>query len=228
MSVSARNGAAVDAVILAGGLARRMGGSDKGLVELAGMPMVQWVLQRVSPQVERVTINANRNIERYAALGAPVLQDSRSGHIGPLAGLATALDHFAAAHPEAGADASIKRRVFMCPCDSPFLPDDMVSRMSQAMNDADASVAVASDGQRQQPVFLLVDSSCSVSLVEQASVSAMLNLPITRWPFVTSIPKKNYSWLKRNCREILIDSVLSKEQTMMQSHGQSRAEVNDT
>jgi len=166
MSVSARNGAAVDAVILAGGLARRMGGSDKGLVELAGMPMVQWVLQRVSPQVERVTINANRNIERYAALGAPVLQDSRSGHIGPLAGLATALDHFAAVHTEAGADASIKRRVFMCPCDSPFLPDDMVSRMSQAMNDADASVAVASDGQRQQPVFLLVDSSCSVSLVE--------------------------------------------------------------
>ena len=162
MNVAASNGAAVDAVILAGGLARRMDGCDKGLVELAGMPMVQWVLQRVSPQVERVTINANRNIERYSALGAAVLPDSRSGHIGPLAGLATALDHFAT-----DADNSnIKRRVFMCPCDSPFLPHDMVARMSVSMNAADANVAVATDGQRQQPVFLLVDSSCRDSLVE--------------------------------------------------------------
>ena len=159
----ANDGAAVDAVILAGGLARRMGGCDKGLVELAGMPMVQWVLQRVTPQVKRVVINANRNTEGYAALGVPVLPDSRSGHIGPLAGLATALDHFA---KDYNVDDAGKKRVFMCPCDSPFLPDDMVSRMTSSMNAANASIAVATDGQRQQPVFLLVDSSCRASLIE--------------------------------------------------------------
>jgi len=164
MSATANSNAAVDAVILAGGLARRMGGCDKGLVELAGMPMVQWVLQRVTPQVERVTINANRNIERYEALGAPVLPDSRRGHIGPLAGLATALDHFR--DDDDYEENSANKRVFMCPCDSPFLPHDMVSRMSASMNEANASIAVATDGQRQQPVFLLVNSGCRASLME--------------------------------------------------------------
>ena len=151
-SVSGDSG--VSAVVLAGGLARRMGGIDKGLVELAGKPMVQWALERVGPQVDCVVVNANRNMDAYAALGTTIISDTCEGHPGPLAGLLAALQHY-------GESAA---RVFMCPCDSPFLPHDMIERMVTALDQNQASVAVAHDGDRQQPVFLLVDRSCLVSL----------------------------------------------------------------
>jgi len=155
------------AVVLAGGLARRMGGIDKGLIQLGGKPMVQWALERVCPQVEHVAINANRNMESYSALGnafdshaaVPVINDTFEGHPGPLAGLLAALQHF-------GNAATPVTRFFMCPCDSPFLPHDMVERMSNAMDQNQARVAVAHDGTRQQPVFLMVDSACQLSLTE--------------------------------------------------------------
>ncbi|MBX2824471.1 MAG: NTP transferase domain-containing protein, partial [Gammaproteobacteria bacterium] len=102
-------GLSCGAVVLAGGLARRMDGRDKGLIPLAGMPLAGWALSRVRPQVEKVIINANRNIADYAELGEPVVPDSREGHLGPLAGLLTGLEILET-------DA-----VFMCPCDSPFV-----------------------------------------------------------------------------------------------------------
>ncbi len=146
----------VGAVILAGGLARRMGGVDKGLVQLAGKPMAQWVVERVTPQVSQLIINANRNEQTYAEIASPVVGDTMQGNLGPLAGLYTALEHFAD-----GVDS-----VFMCPCDSPFVPFDMVERMHDARSSKDATVAVASDGQRLQPVFLLVKSSVMASLAD--------------------------------------------------------------
>ena len=143
----------VAAVILAGGLARRMGGVDKGLVQLKGEPMVSRALRRVKPQVARIVINANRNHEAYGKFSVPVVADSIDGHLGPLAGLLTALEYFD------------EEYVFMCPCDSPFLPENMVSRMFNAMQTPEpATLAVATDGVRTQPVFLLVHKSCQSTL----------------------------------------------------------------
>ncbi len=142
----------VAAVVLAGGLARRMGGVDKGLVELNGKPMVQWALQRILPQVDRVIINANRNLESYKKFEVPVVADSIDGHLGPLAGLLTAMQYFE------------EEYIFMCPCDSPFLPDTMVQTMLDAMRAESAGIAVATDGERQQPVFLLTNRKCQSSL----------------------------------------------------------------
>lgn len=142
----------VGAVVLAGGLARRMDGRDKGLITLAGKPLVQWVLDSVVPQVDQVIINANRNISGYAVFGHPVVPDILEGHLGPLAGLATGLQTL---------DQSA---VFMCPCDSPFLPADMVQRLHDAMIAEAADICVASDGERMQPVFCLVRRTVLASL----------------------------------------------------------------
>lgn len=142
------------AVILAGGLARRMGGADKGLVHLAGKPLIQWVVDRVAPQVDELIINANRNADQYAEFARPVIGDAMPGNLGPLAGLYTALDHFGT---QVGS-------VFMCPCDSPFVPHDMLERMHRAQRTQAATITVATDGNRLQPVFLLVKSEAMESL----------------------------------------------------------------
>lgn len=143
---------AIGCVILAGGLARRMEGRDKGLVELAGKPMVQWVLDAVTPQVDAVLINANRNKPDYERFGPAVAGDLIEGHLGPLAGLLT------------GFKTLQLPTVFMCPCDSPFLPADMVSRLYASLQNAQADIAVAHDGDRMQPVFCLARESTLPSL----------------------------------------------------------------
>jgi molybdenum cofactor guanylyltransferase len=94
-----------------------MGGQDKGLVELAGRPMIAHVLAALGPQVDQVIINANRNLDRYAAFGWPVVADEDSGFLGPLAGLA------------AGMKAATTPLVLTAPCDSPLLPRDLVDRL---------------------------------------------------------------------------------------------------
>lgn len=142
----------ITGVILAGGLGRRMDGSDKGLQELRGKPMAQWVAERLAPQVDQLLINANRNGERYAAFGYPVFADQIPDFAGPLAGLHAALS--AAAHP----------LVATAPCDSPFLPADLVSRLLAALTATgtespwgaeDAEIAVARTGDQPHPVFCL-------------------------------------------------------------------------
>lgn len=142
----------IGCVILAGGLARRMEGRDKGLVKLAGKPMVQWVLDAVKPQVGSVLINANRNKADYEQFGPAVAEDLIEGHLGPLAGLLTGLKTLQ------------MPAVFMCPCDSPFLPVDMVSRLCASLTNTQADIAVAHDGSRMQPVFCLARQSTVPSL----------------------------------------------------------------
>jgi molybdenum cofactor guanylyltransferase len=142
----------ITAVILAGGRATRMGGQDKGLVELAGRPMIAHVLAALAPQVERVIINANRNLERYAAFGWPVVADEDSGFLGPLAGLA------------AGLRAAQTPLVLTAPCDSPLVATDLVARLYSALEDDDAEIAVPFDGERLQPVFALVRRELGDSL----------------------------------------------------------------
>lgn len=134
----------VTGLVLAGGLGRRMGGIDKGLLELAGKPMVAHVIARFAPQVDALLINANQNLDRYAALGYPVVPDRIEGHAGPLAGL------------HAGLCVSTTPLLATAPCDSPFLPADLVERLRAALDAARASIAVAKTGDQPQPVFSLV------------------------------------------------------------------------
>lgn len=131
----------VSGVVLAGGLGRRMGGVDKGLQTMKGRPMVQWVLERFSPQVAEVVINANQNPDRYGAFGHRVVSDDIGGFAGPLAGLHAGLK--AATHP----------LVATVPCDSPFLPEDLVQRLFSNLGNHD--LAVAKTGDQAHPVFVL-------------------------------------------------------------------------
>jgi molybdopterin-guanine dinucleotide biosynthesis protein A len=136
--------AGVTGVVLAGGMGRRMGGVDKGLVLLDGKPMVAHVLARLVPQVGAVVVNANQNLERYASFGYPVVTDDVGGFAGPLAGL------------HAGMTRATTRHVVTCPCDSPFLPLDLVARLMEGLRREDASLAVARTFAQPHPVFALV------------------------------------------------------------------------
>ncbi len=133
----------VTGVVLAGGQGRRMGGVDKGLVMFASRPMVAHVIERLSPQVNEVLINANQNADRYAAFGHPVFGDDVGGFAGPLAGLHAALRR--ASHPH----------VVTVPCDSPFLPFDLVARLADQLISHDAQLAVARTFDQPHPVFCL-------------------------------------------------------------------------
>ncbi len=133
----------ITGVVLAGGLGRRMGGVDKGLQPLRGRPMVAWVLDRFAPQVDEVLINANQNLDDYAALGHRVIADEIGGFAGPLAGLQRGLSE--ASH---GLVATV-------PCDSPFLPHDLVPRLLSALDHGAAELAVARTHQQPHPVFCL-------------------------------------------------------------------------
>jgi molybdopterin-guanine dinucleotide biosynthesis protein A len=132
----------VSGIVLAGGQGRRMGGVDKGLELLRGKPMVAWVLERLSPQVDEVIVNANQSSEAYARFGYRVVPDAIGGFAGPLAGLHAGLTE--ASHPLA----------VTVPCDSPFLPPDLVARLREALGDND--LAVAKTGDQPHPVFSLV------------------------------------------------------------------------
>ena len=144
----------ITGVILAGGLGRRMGGIDKGLQELRGRPLVAWVVERLTPQVDELLINANQNSERYATFGHRVVADQIPDFAGPLAGLHAALS--AASHP----------LVATAPCDSPFLPADLVSRLFSALTANDADLAVARTFDQPQPVFCLCRRSVLPHLTE--------------------------------------------------------------
>ena len=142
----------ITGIILAGGKGRRMGGDDKGLLKVAGRPLVRWVMDRISPQVGTVLVNANRNQQRYQAMGAAVIGDQLSGFQGPLAGMA------------AGLAVAKTDYVAFAPCDSPLLPNDLVNRLWQAMSAQQADIAVAHDGRRMQTVCVLLDRKLLPSL----------------------------------------------------------------
>ncbi len=133
----------ITGIVLAGGLGRRMGGVDKGLVDLEGRPMVAHVLSRLAPQVDEVLINANQNLERYAAFGYPVVPDAVGGFAGPLAGL------------HAGMSRAAREFVVTVPCDSPFFPDDLVARLARALQSSGKALAVARTFDQPHPVFCL-------------------------------------------------------------------------
>jgi len=134
----------VTGIVLAGGQGRRMGGVDKGLVLLDGRALAEHVIARLAPQVGTLIVNANQNAERYAAFGYPVVADAVGGFAGPLAGL------------HAGMTLAHSAYVVTAPCDSPFLPRDLVARLAGALAEADAQLAVARTFDQPHPVFTLV------------------------------------------------------------------------
>lgn len=142
----------VTGLLLAGGRATRMGGRDKGLIDLAGRPLAAHVLAALVPQVDRLLINANRHEDEYNALGAPVVRDPLEGFLGPLAGVL------------AGLEAASTPLLATLPCDSPFIPADMVARMRAALERDGAGIAVAHDGERRQPVFMLLRTDLAPDL----------------------------------------------------------------
>ena len=135
----------ITGVVLAGGRATRWDGRDKGLIQVSGRPMISHVLDALAPQVERIIINANRNLDEYRAFGLPVVTDASRDFLGPLAGIASGM---AAARTE---------WVAITPCDSPLLAADCVGRLVSACEDDERTdIAVAHDGDRIQPVFALI------------------------------------------------------------------------
>lgn len=129
-------------VVLAGGQSRRMGGTEKSLMELGGISPLEWVLQKLNPQVEAMAINANGNPERFSFTGLPIIADGVEGFVGPLAGVLAGMRWAAEQR---------MTHVLTAAADTPFLPSDLASRLS-ALLSSDTSIAMASSGNRIHPV----------------------------------------------------------------------------
>ncbi|MDU9005656.1 molybdenum cofactor guanylyltransferase MobA [Sedimentitalea todarodis] len=136
-------------VILAGGLATRMGGGDKGLLMLGGRPLLSRVIDRLAPQVTGLALNANGDAARFDDFGLPVLADSITGYAGPLAGVLAGLDWAATQ----GADS-----IVTAAADTPFFPGDLVTRLQETARGMDAPLVLAATpdakrGQLRHPTF---------------------------------------------------------------------------
>lgn len=138
-------------IILAGGEGRRMDGQDKGWIELHGKPLIRHVLDRLQPQVSsHCIISANRNLERYRALGVPVVTDAEV-YLGPLAGIAHALQHIPTDY------------ALVVPTDAPLVPLDLATRLQ---NELPAKLVICHDGERLQPLFGIFHRSLSDSIFQ--------------------------------------------------------------
>lgn len=144
----------ITGVVLAGGRANRMGGVDKGLIPFAGRPLAGRVAGMLAPQVGALILNANRNRAAYGRLGYPVIPDTAGDFLGPLAGMARAMEQAETPY------------VVAIPCDSPFIVPDLVAGLYGALADAGAEIGVAHDGERMQPVFALLKSALRESAMD--------------------------------------------------------------
>lgn len=137
--------------ILAGGRGLRMGGRDKGLIEVAGQTLVALTCARLRPQVSTILVSANRNLDRYQELGFPVHADDVDGFLGPLAGIATLL-------------ARVKTSFLMTvPCDTPGFPIDLVAALHSTLIESDADAVVTHDGEQRQFLFALYRRELAVT-----------------------------------------------------------------
>ncbi|GAB4558783.1 MAG: molybdenum cofactor guanylyltransferase MobA [Rhizobacter sp.] len=146
----------ITGLILAGGQGSRLGGVDKGLQLFAGQPLVRHALQRLAPQVGRVMISANRNLEAYRQMGVPVWPDPSdlAGYEGPLAGFLAGLQHCETPY------------LVTVPCDCPRLPADLVQRLAQALTDNQADLAIARTPLGLEPAFCLIKRELQASLLD--------------------------------------------------------------
>jgi molybdopterin-guanine dinucleotide biosynthesis protein A len=143
---TSRDAPEIPGVLLAGGLARRMGGGDKPMRQIGGRSILERVIARLTPQCDGLILNANGDPARFAAFGLPVIPDSVADFPGPLAGILAALDWAAANRPEV-------LLVLSAAADCPFLPRDLVSRLYQVLAEQNAQLAVAASGEQSHPVI---------------------------------------------------------------------------
>lgn len=134
----------ISGVILAGGLARRMGGIEKALVEFQGETLLSQVIKRIQPQVKVLYLNANKKFEQYQEFNLPILIDEMKGFLGPLAGILTALNEIETDY------------LLVVPCDAPFVALNLAEKLFKEMKQQNAVGAVVHDGERLQPTFLLL------------------------------------------------------------------------
>lgn len=146
---------AVTGVILAGGKASRMGGQDKGLLELKGKPLWEHVAHAMKPQVGHIVISANRNLERYRTSGFPVFQDQLADFPGPLAGMLSVMQQCES------------EWFLFSPCDTPYIPGGLVERLSAHCQNANA--VWVRDGERDHPTIALVNRSVASLLKDYLS-----------------------------------------------------------
>jgi molybdenum cofactor guanylyltransferase len=182
-AASAANPATVG-VVLAGGLARRMGGRDKARIRIGGATILDRVLGRLAPQCHRLVLNATGDAARFADIGLAVVSDSVPDYAGPLAGILAGLDWASRAAPDVA-------WLVSAPSDCPFLPTDFVARLHQARAAAGAELACASSAGRRHPVAALWPVALreelrralteeSVRKVEQWT--ARFGLAVAEWP----------------------------------------------
>jgi molybdopterin-guanine dinucleotide biosynthesis protein A len=141
-----RHAQAIAGVILAGGQSRRMGGGDKGLLEVSGRPMLAHVIERLAPQVTGLVINANGDPGRFAPFGLPVVADTVEGFVGPLAGVLAGMRWAAANAPDA-------RWIATAAGDAPLLPRDLVARLREAADTRPGAIALAQSRGELHPVI---------------------------------------------------------------------------
>ncbi|HEY4193025.1 MAG TPA: molybdenum cofactor guanylyltransferase MobA [Mesorhizobium sp.] len=173
-------------IVLAGGLSTRMGGGDKGLLALAGRPVLAHVISRLEPQLGSLALNANGDPSRFETFGLPIIADTVAGFAGPLAGVLAGL--------EWAASATGAKFVVSAAGDTPFLPADLVGKLSSALAGQAGQVSVACSGGRRHPVFALWPVSLRSTLADvlrrgERKVSALQDMlgcievqfPIEQW-----------------------------------------------
>lgn len=142
----------ITGLILAGGRARRLDGQDKGLITLGKRPLIDYVIERLRPQVGDLLINANRHQDRYRQFHCPVIADSLPDFAGPLAGLLAGLEN------------TQHEWLVSVPCDNPWLPLDLVERLISGLQAQPRPLAVVRSGEQLQPVYCLAHRSLRESL----------------------------------------------------------------
>jgi molybdenum cofactor guanylyltransferase len=158
------NTVSIAAAILAGGAAQRLGGRDKGLQLLLGKPLIAWVCERISAQVQSIVICANRHVDSHAAY-APVVCDASADFCGPLAGIVSAYH-------------TLKNDwLLTLPVDCPTPPLDLAQRLYQACKDSNSAAAFVHDGQRRQPLFALYRRDLNLS----AQTALAQNMGVRQW-----------------------------------------------
>ena len=182
----------IGGVILAGGLATRMGGGDKTLLELSGRPLLAHVADRLAPQVEALALNANGDPARFAAFALPVVPDTVGGYAGPLAGVLAGMRW---------SEAQGLTHVASAAADTPFFPRDMVGRLAAALSpETPIAMAATTDPRRglsEHPTFALWPVALADDLEHALTVGELRKVIVwsarhgfarvlfddARWPF---------------------------------------------
>lgn len=171
-------------ILLAGGLARRMGCGDKALRKLGGIPLLAHAIAALRPQCEGLVLNANGDPERFGGFDLPIVADDVAGFMGPLAGILAGLDWIAAQRPDVALAISV-------PADTPFLPGDLTARLMDARAKDDALIACARSGERTHqavalwPVSIRFDLRRALVVEDVRKVEAFsqnYSRAIVEWP----------------------------------------------